>query len=266
MIHVPDITELAEDYRRRAEPFALATVIRTAGATAAKPGARALIGADGTIREGWIGGGCVRTALTRAAARALEEGKPQLISLAPEQVLADMGRVPGDEVEGVRYARNGCPSEGSLDIFVEPVLPLPELVLYGASPVARALAALAGQFDWSVTTASAEAPLAERVPGRRRLVVVATQGQGDLASLNAALASGAEYLAFVGSRRKFATLSEKLAAGGADPAALAHVEAPAGLDIAAVTPDEIALSILARLTEVRRRAQRPFPQPQETAS
>lgn len=247
---------LAREMRARGEAFAIATVIRTVGATAAKPGAKAIFDAEGAILTGWIGGGCVRAALARAACKAMAEGRPQLISLAPEDVLAERGVRAGDTVEGTRFARNGCPSRGSLDIFVEPVLPMPELVVFGESPVARAVAGLGAQFAWAVQTCDASSSLAPLAPGGRRLIVVATQGNGDLPCLRKALETGAEFVGFVGSRRKWAALADKLRAADVPESDIGRVQAPAGLAIDAVTPDEIALSILAELTRLRRRDQR----------
>lgn len=257
--------------RATGEPFAIATVVRTVDATSAKPGAKAIVLADGTIAEGWIGGGCARSAVGKAGAAAIKAGQPQFISLRPEELLVAEGVVPGEERAGVRFARNGCPSKGSMDIFVEPVLPRPRLVVFGAGPVAMALCDLAGRFDLHRTMAApglTEGP-AERVqdgfvlpagaegggenaPGARRFIVVATQGKGDEAGLRAALAAGAEHVAFVGSRRKFATLAERLIAGGMEAEALARVKAPAGVNIHAITPEEIALSILAEIVMLRR--------------
>lgn len=237
----------AQDLRARDEPFAFATIVRTAGSTAAKPGAKALVGADGVIREGWLGGGCTRGAVKTATLRALETGEPQLISVAPEEALTARALAPGDEVDGKRYARNGCPSKGSIEIFIEPCLPMPRLTVLGGSPVAEALRAVAPRFHWAVGDTLAEGP----APGLHT-VVVATQGQGDMDALTAALAAAPRYVAFVGSQRKFASLAEKLAAQGVDREAIATVRAPAGLDIGAVTPEEIALSILAELVQHRR--------------
>jgi len=254
-----DVATAAEELRASGAAFAIATVIRTLGATAAKPGAKALLTAQGEIHQGWIGGGCVRGALTKAAKAAIAEGKPQLISLHPQEILAEKGVAPGDDIEGVKFARNGCPSKGSMDIFVEPILPLPELLIYGASPVAKALAKLSGQFQWAVQVTDAEAEITSLPSGARRMVVVATQGQGDIASLKSALNTGAEFITFVGSHRKFAALSQKLTEQAVLPQQLQQVQAPAGLAIDAVTPDEIALSILAQLTQIRRRHQRGDP-------
>lgn len=127
-------------------------------------------------------------------------------------------------------------------------------MVFGDSPVAQALSALAYQFHWSVLICTDDLPPA--APGARRLVIISTQGAGDLPALRASLQSGSGFIAFVGSRRKFATLSDKLQAEGASRAALEQIHAPAGLAIDAVTPDEIALSILAQLTQQRRARQR----------
>ncbi|MEP1767347.1 MAG: XdhC family protein [Sulfitobacter sp.] len=232
--------------------FAVATIVRTAGTTSAKPGAKALIREDGTILEGWLGGGCVRGAIRDATLRAYTTGQPQFISVTPQEALTEMGLRAGDDVNGVRYARNGCPSKGTIDIFIEPHIPTPELLVFGSSPVAEKLTELAPQFGWAVAGMGGETPLPPRAQGRGRYVVIATQGQGDLAALKTALADAVDYVAFVGSSKKFSNLSEKLITGGMGPDAIRAVRAPAGLNIGAVTPSEIALSILAELTQVKR--------------
>ena len=256
--------------RTKGEAFAIATVVRTVDATSAKPGAKALILADGTIAEGWIGGGCARGAVTRAAIEALGDGQPRFVSLRPEELLDAEGRSHGEEREGVRFARNRCPSKGSMDVFVEPVTPPPDLVVCGESPVALALCELSSRLGMRRTLcapglAEGKAPAVERLLdsfalqtgiGADRYVVVATQGKGDEAAMRAALAAGAVYIAFVGSRRKFAALCERLVADGVAPSNLAQVKSPAGLDISAITPDEIALSILAEIVAERRGRQR----------
>ena len=266
-----DMIEAEAERLRAADlPYAVATVVRTLAATSAKPGARALILADGSIIAGWIGGGCARTAVAKAALAAITSGQPQYVSLRPEELLEAEGVAPGEERDGVRFARNGCPSKGSMDIFVEPVLPRPHLVILGAGPVALALADLAGRFDLHRTLAAPgvnDPTLAEVVQGSFDLaagvcetyVVVATQGRGDEAALRAALSGTPARVAFVGSRAKFATLSARLAEAGADPRRLAAVAAPAGLDIHAITPEEIALSILAQVVGWRRTGNRQPP-------
>jgi len=250
----------------RGEPFALATVVRTVAATAAKAGARAVILPDGSISEGWVGGGCARAAVLAAAKAALADGRPRLVSIQPENELAEQGVEPGTERAGVRFARNLCPSQGTMDVFVEPVLPRPQVVVCGSSPVAIAVADLAGRIGFAVTVCSTE-QAAFRHAERRiegyalpvddpasRFVVVATQGSGDEAALTAALAAQVDYVACVASRKKADALKSRLAQRGIDPDRLARLRAPAGLDLGAITPDEIAVAILAEIIAVRRGA------------
>ena len=245
-----DLADVARDLRTKDKPFAFATIVRTAGPTAAKPGAKALLGADGTILHGWLGGGCTRGAVKKAALTALQSGQPQLVSVAPEDLLAEKGVSAGDEIDGTQFARNGCPSRGSVDIFIEPCLPMPQLVILGGSPVAQALTGLAPQFHWAVVT---DLPENRAETGsQQRVIVIATQGQGDVDALTRALQHPALHVAFVGSQRKYQTLALKLIDGGADATQVHAVKAPAGLDLGAVTPEEIALSILAELVQVRR--------------
>lgn len=244
------LADVANDLRTKEQPFAFATIVRTAGATAAKPGAKALLGADGTILHGWLGGGCTRGAVKKATLAAFASGEPQLVSVAPEELLAQMGVSAGEEVDGTRFARNGCPSKGSVDIFIEPCLPMPQLVVLGASPVAETLATLAPQFHWAVVRNVPEG--GARPVHQQPVIVIATQGQGDVDALTASLDVSAKHVAFVGSRRKFATLAAKLIDNGLDAERVHSVKAPAGIDLGAVTPEEIALSILADLVRVRR--------------
>lgn len=232
--------------------FAIATIVRTAGTTAAKPGAKAVLGKDGTILEGWLGGGCVRGAIKSACLRAFTTSQPQFISVTPEAVLNEKGIRAGDEVDGLRYARNGCPSKGTIDVFIEPYLPNPDLFILGESPVAVMLQTLAPQFGWAVSCPALDRPLVPCVAGRGRYIVIATQGQGDMAALRLGLAEAVDYIAFVGSSKKFVSLSEKLLVAGVTAEQIAAVRAPAGLVIGAATPQEIALSILAELTQVKR--------------
>lgn len=250
----PRMTQALDDLRRKSEPFAIATIVRTAGATAAKPGAKAVLRADGSILHGWLGGACTTGAVAKVARQSIRDGTPQMVSIAPEDVLQDRGATPGETRDGVLMARNGCPSQGTVDVFVDPWVPRPELVIIGQSPVATALAVLAHAFDWDMRHLPPQADMGALAEGRSRAIVVATQGQGDLAALSHALDGQADHIAFVGSRRKYATLAEKLLGGGADKDAVASVRAPAGLDIGAVTCEEIALSILAELTQIRRTA------------
>jgi xanthine dehydrogenase accessory factor len=265
-----DVLDEVNALKASGEPFAIATVVRTVALTAAKAGAKALIRHDGTMSAGWIGGGCARAAVLKAARAALDDGRPRLVSVQPGDALQEHGVAAGQSKDGVEFARNMCPSQGTMDVFVEPVLPKPELLVCGATPVAVALANLGRRLGFLVAVAAppeehgkfADIDLA--VPGydltrlapTERYIVIATQGKGDEAALSAALCVPARHVAFVGSHRKATALRAALAAKGADPERLAALHSPAGLDIGAVTPEEIALSILAEVVELRRRGQR----------
>jgi xanthine dehydrogenase accessory factor len=269
MIKATDIHDLVSTMKAKGTPFALATVVRTVAATAAKAGAKAVILADGTVSGGWIGGGCARGAVLKAARDALADGEARLVSVQPGDLLDELGVAPGEEKAGVRFAKNTCPSQGTMDIFVEPMLPRPEIVVCGSSPVAVAIADLGARLGFAVTAcapAPEQAAFAEverRVEGfalpvdhdGNRYIVVSTQSRGDEAALKAALAVDADYVAFVGSRKKAATLKKKLTDQGGDAARLAGLRSPAGLDLGAITPEEIALSILAEIVQLRRKKQ-----------
>jgi xanthine dehydrogenase accessory factor len=265
------VLEQAALRQAKGQTFALATVVRTVSVTAAKAGAKALIGPDGSIEEGWIGGGCARAAVVKAARQCMLDGQSRLVSIAPKDALAELGAAAGEERGGVFFAKNSCPSQGTMDVFVEPVLPSPRLLILGASPVAVALARLAPSMGFDVAVAASPEEHDRFAPGVRRLVgvaaptevgenafvVVSTQGAGDRAALKSAAVMDARYRAFVGSRRKAETLRSELAKEGVSEEALAAIKAPAGLDISAISADEIALSILAEMVAVRRRPERP---------
>src|SRR6476469_2748725 len=188
-----DTMDLVSRLKAADEAFALATVVRTVSVTAAKAGAKAVIHPDGRIMAGWIGGGCARGAVLKAARDALADGEPRLVSVQPEDMLAELGVKPGENREGIRFASNMCPSQGTMDIFVEPVLPHPSLVILGNSPVAISLAEQARTFGFHVTLAAPAADLPDapdvdiRIDGfalghlhrARRFVVISTQGKGD---------------------------------------------------------------------------------------
>ncbi len=196
-----DVMDIVSRLKAAEEAFVLATVVRTVSVTAAKAGAKAVIRPDGTIAAGWIGGGCAKGAVLKAAREALADGESRLVSIQPENLLAELGVKPGESRLGVNFARNMCPSQGTMDIFVEPVLPHPSLVILGASPVALALAEQARPLGYHVTVAvpAGDMPttpdadvlidgfVLEHLHDARRFIVVSTQGKGDEAALKAAL-------------------------------------------------------------------------------
>ncbi|HSG95029.1 MAG TPA: XdhC/CoxI family protein [Afifellaceae bacterium] len=254
--------ELMERLRAKGEDFCVATIVRTAAATSAKAGAKAIVTGDGEI-HGFIGGGCVSGAVARVGMEAIAQGTPRMIRVKPKEEVVE----PVD-VDGVELHKSSCPSGGSVDIFFEPMRQAARLVVCGASPVAVSLVKLAGTMGYHTiaaalqedqdTIAGADQTLAGfDLSGlnlsERDAVVVATQGKRDREALTQALVSGAGYAGMVGSRRKIKALLEEL--GGEVPAAAkAALHGPAGLDIGGIEPEEIALSILSEIVMERRSA------------
>jgi xanthine dehydrogenase accessory factor len=209
-----------------------------------------LVREDGSI-QGWVGGACAEPVVTREALQALRDGRPRLIGLYGEG-----GRAPG-RTEGMLEFPMTCHSGGTLEIYVEPYLPKPQLVLVGHGPVVETLATLGRAADFAVVALGEDqeqAGLAAVVLGRRSSVVVATHGDSDETVLEQVLATEAGYVSLVASRRRAAVIVERLKQRGAMPERLGRLKAPAGLDIGAVTPEEIAVSILAEIIQHRRGA------------
>jgi xanthine dehydrogenase accessory factor len=255
---IDDVIDCMARMKGEEQPFAVATVVRSEGATAARSGAKAVIRADGTM-VGWIGGGCTLGAVKKAAAKALADGQARLIRVRPDDA--------GPSGEGIEDFTNSCLSGGTADIFIEPMVPRPALMILGASPTALALADLAKRLGFAVTAAALAGDvdafdsvdrrisgfdLAAEPRAAASYIVVATQGKRDREALRNALATGAAYVAFIGSRRKASQLAAELAAEGVDRARLAGLRSPAGIHIGAVTPAEIALSILSEIIAERR--------------
>ncbi|OIQ87826.1 putative xanthine dehydrogenase subunit A [mine drainage metagenome] len=244
------------------QPFALVSVLRVHPPASARPGDKALVTADGAI-YGWIGGGCAQPAVIKTVRQALLDGQPRTIRIAPSD--HSEVRTLGDVLEfGM-----ACHSGGTLEIFIDPVLPAVHLALFGDSPVARALAALAPRVGFSVTVVADGATALDFPDAERVLVsddvahvcealspvafaIVATQGRRDLHGLKAALALRPHKLWFVASARKAGVLKQSLVASGEDAADVAAIVAPAGEPIGAQTAEEIALSVLAAVVAARR--------------
>jgi xanthine dehydrogenase accessory factor len=245
----------------RGETFVMATVVRCTPPTSGKPGDKAIIHPDGKL-SGWIGGGCAQPVVIREALKSLADGKPRLVRISPA---AD-----GEE-EGVVDYTMTCHSGGALDIYIEPVLPNLHVVILGRSPVARTLAQLARAvgYDVSVVVPAAEAEAfgdAAVIQSKDfdltaiaitpwSYLVVSTQGEGDEEALEAAVsasAKGAPYVAFVASKTKAGKVIEYLREKGVAPDELSRVKAPAGLDLGSASPEEIAVSILAEIIQLRR--------------
>jgi xanthine dehydrogenase accessory factor len=242
------LIDIAADLQRRGEPFVLATVVRCEAPTSAKPGAKALVHADGRV-EGWVGGACAEPVLIREALKALRDGRPRLVGLYGEG-----GRQPG-RTEGILDYAMTCHSGGTLEIYVEPYLPTPMLVLVGHGPVIDALETLGRAAGYSLVPlrdASAWARLDTLDLGRRASVVVATHADSDEDALTRVLRSEAGYVSLVASRKRTTSILGRLSQRGVAADRLGRLKAPAGLDLGAVTPVEIAISILAEIVQHHR--------------
>ena len=266
-----DLLGLAHELAHRREPFALATVVRCERPTSAKAGAKALIRPDGAV-SGWIGGSCAEPLVVKEALEALRDGQPRFLVL-----LGEGGAGPGRR-EGTREYAMPCHSGGTLEIFVEPILPQPPLVLVGSGPVVETLARLGAAVGLAVTVVEREASArppegAEAVVedlGRvaltsEAIVVVATHGRFDEDALEQALRGDAGYVSLVASPKRAAAVVEALGERGVPADRLGRLKAPAGLDLGAVTPEEIAVSILAEIVRVRR-SREPGPRPEAASA
>jgi len=267
-----ELLRLAADLASRRQPFVLAMVVRRQPYTSSHQGDMAIITADGGY-HGWLGGNCTQPVVKREAARALADGRPRLLSLSPEA---------GTEARpGVTVLPMVCQSGGTVDVYLEPVLPPPRLVLFGLSPVIRALTQLGKGLGYSVDVVDPEAapdllPAADRTfvdwgstelreagATPRTYAVVATMGEHDEEAVTAALGLLPEYLGVVASRTRFGELRASLLGRGISSEPLDRIRNPAGLDIGARQPEEVALSILAEIVQLARThaAEEPAPPP-----
>ena len=254
-----DVLARAAELERDGQPHALATVVRVDRPVSARVGDRAVVRADGEL-DGWIGGSCTAPVVTREALAALADGRPRLVRIRPP------GAPPEPAGPDVVTEVTTCASEGGLDVFVEPRLPLPLLVVVGSSPVTRTLAELAKVVGHRVTAvvdgpgelvpaADATMSLTELNGASFRpqdAVVVATMNRYDETALMAALATGAGYVGLVASRRRSRTTLANLA-GKVDEGELARIRTPAGFDLGPATQQEIALAVLAEVVAERNR-------------
>ncbi len=223
-------------------PFVLATVTWSRGPSSGKGGCKAVVHADGRV-EGWLGGACSEPTVVRHALEALAEGSSRLLVLGAD-----------DERSGVVRVAMACASEGEMEVFVEPVVPPPDVWVVGRSPMVRVLADLAGSLGWRAHVVDDDAGLAG--VGPRSAVVVATQGHGDEPAVAAALASSAAYVGLVASGKRADAVRQWLREEGVGEADLARLRAPAGLDLGATAHHEIAVAVLAELVAVRASAWR----------
>ena len=262
-----DLQDQCNELRAREEPFVLATVVAYKSPQSAKPGSKAIIKADGS-QIGWVGGGCVQPIVLREAKQALETGQPKLLTISPDAAREDW--------EGAESYAMTCEGGGSLEIYLEPVLPKPQLLIVGRSPVAQTISHLARLLDFKVVVADAEArqedfPEADVVLHelgtvrdhikQTSFVVVATMGNGDEEGLLSVIGTRPRYLGLVASEKKSKALFEYARTKGAKEEDIAVVRCPAGFELGAETLPEIALSVAAEIVRVRRTT---FEQPSAT--
>ena len=233
-------------------PFAVATVIKITGSVSAKTGAKSIIDGNGETLFGWVGGGCAEEAVREAALESLQDGQTRIVPLDLD-----------DEILGV-----GMPCGGTMEVYVEPYKPRPELMIIGHGRIAEVLAELAHTVHFSITVndsgATREAfPLAEHLiisdldfskmqVGPQTYVVVVTQHKGDQHSIKKALEGEGPYIGLVASTKRAKLVFEYLLDEGVSPEELKRVHSPAGLDFAGTTPEEIALSIVGEMVAIRR--------------
>ncbi len=237
------IMKQAAELAQRGEPFALATVVWRQRPSSGQQGSRAIITAAGEV-HGWIGGACAEPSVIRHAREVMAEGAPRLLLLGTTDKFGDA--IP----DGMTVVPIACQSEGALEVYIEPVLPVPHLVVVGRSPMARTLADMAAALGWR-TDLRDWTDFSASDAGRESMVVVATQGHGDEEAVEQAVAAEPAYLGLVGSRRRGAAVLGYLAERGIARDQLDRVRVPAGLDLGRTSHPEIAVAILAQLVQLR---------------
>ncbi|MEW2331419.1 XdhC family protein [Micromonospora chersina] len=228
------IADRARELTVSRAPFVRATVVRAQDPTSARPGDDAVILPDGTI-EGFVGGVCAESSVRAAALDTLRDGTTLLLRVLPD------GTATFPDTPGALVVVNPCHSGGAIEIFLRPVLPVPVLGLAGSTPISAAVATLAAFLDFEVSTSGDYAGATA--------VVVAGLGKGEQDAIRAALDAGVGFVALVASRTRGAALLDELALTDAERA---RVHTPAGLEIGARSPQEIALSIMAEVVRALR--------------
>ena len=250
-----DWIKRAHELKKKGRPFAVATVINTVAPTSAKPMSKAIIHQNGDI-EGWIGGGCsIHTVITEGL-NCIQSGKAIVLRLSPETISKDK----------VTYKKEvflNCESGGTLEFHIEPVLPMTKLIIYGSTPTVYALAKIGSLLNYECYICSPNAELVKELSDNVRVLkdykvfsdqsvaVVATQGENDLHALKSAIDSKSNFISMIISNKKASSLFFQLEKEGYSEEDISRVKFPAGMDINANTPEEIAVSILAELINDR---------------
>ena len=250
--------QLATELKAQGDAFAAVTVVRNEAPSSGKTGDKAIVKSDGILR-GWIGGGCVHSIMMKEVNEALLDGKPRLVRISPN---ATEG-----VVLGIKSYTMTCHSGGSIDLYIEPVLPKPHLIIIGKSVNGRALMRIAKAADYRITLIADDATpevfpdadvlttdfdVSKQDLNASTFIIVATQGDNDEKALAAALAVECRYVGFISSRKKRDAVFKYLKETGISDAQLAAIHAPIGLDINGKTPEEVAISILAEIIKAFR--------------
>ena len=247
-----DFYAKAAELRSQGKAFAVATVFRVEGSASARRGSKAIINAEGKLILGWVGGGCAESAVRSEALRCLKLGQPLIVTL-------DMTH----ELLGV-----GMPCGGKMEVYIEPVMPEPDLLIAGHGRIAETLAVLAhllgfriivndpgaerSAFPHAQQVIAEDFDLTETPIGPNTYVVIATQHKNDHHWLLKALRGDAAYVALIASQHRAKLVLDYLAAESVPQEKLTRIFAPAGLDLGAATPEEIALSIMSQIVALRR--------------
>ncbi len=255
-----DLTELAHKLSNGGEAFALATVVWRRGPSSAKEGYKALITEDGAV-TGWVAGACTEPLMVRQALKAMKDGKPRLMLIGAPEDIDTRSR------DGLLTFAQTCQSEGALEVFVEPVLPSPHLVIIGRSPVVDVMSAIGKAVGWRTVIVDDEGgsgsdhlsadkvvnslDLAEAGVNSRSFVVVATQGHYDEDAVEKALQTDAAYVGLVASRKRAAAVLDYLREAGVSEDDLKRVHAPAGLDLGRVVHEEIAIGVIGEIVKLK---------------
>ena len=250
------LARIGAELTARREPFVTATVVRVQRPTSVNPGAVALVHADGML-DGFIGGVCAQHSVRLYSLKAIESGEPILLRILPDPEQDDPDAAPidaGQEIaseDGSVTVRNPCLSGGAVEVFLEPALPAPRLLVVGDSPIVAAITKLGSELGLDVVPAAGRRDPLAPAPGDLAMIVAAP-GRDELESLRVGLEAGLPYVGLVASTKRGRAMLAELRDGGVPQELLDRVDTPAGIDIGAQTPGEIALSILARVVEARR--------------
>jgi xanthine dehydrogenase accessory factor len=236
-----DLLELMRELEARGEAHALVTVVRAIAPTSAQVGARAIVLGDGSM-HGWIGGGCAKDVVVRTARAAMEAGEPRLVRITNDRLQDD---------PGVEQHVMSCASNGTVELFIQPFGGRTSLCVLGETPAAEEARFLAARLGIRLAPEPGDAPV----------VLVATQGQGDEAALEAALRGRAHTVLMIASRRKADALRESMRGRGIGEGELARLQAPAGPDAGAKAPAEVALVAIVGVLAALRKPVRPVARP-----